>query len=334
MIRMLNPSVSSPNSVQVGLVVAFAALDEVEQRAVEATWQCAVASATHWKPAIATFGLDPVSEQARNVDILVYLGESSRFDGVAGEAAQRVPVVFVKSTVEELLIRPPDAAPRYRMCTGVRGIAWALASVAPMAPTVDWKTLPWPNSVRDLTELDEAELSYVNTSVEAFREAAEKRDIPWVIGLPGGDETFSVFLTMHDPTAAVLAEKALRLWPQCTVLAADGMVSSRAPSGQRWPEQLARVRHWSSHSHSKSNDLFREAMGNQPLPDFDSAGMLFGTMNFLDSVFAAGGQPRALESAGTHPGPLGPLRMTTSGRPLPERIMIFHGEQSEVLTVE
>ena len=323
----------SANRFRVGLVVAFAALGEAEQNAVEMAWNCATASAAHWEPAFMAVGLKSVAEEARKADILVYLGESSRFQDVAGEASQRVPIVFVKSTVEDLLDRPADAAPRYRMCTGVKGIARALASVAPPVPTVDWQTLPWPESVVHLTELDEGERSYVNTSIAAFREAAEERDIPWVTGLPSGDNAFSTFLTMHDPAAAVLADTMLCLWPQCNVLAGDGMVSTRTPGGEKWPQRLIRVRHWSSRSRSTGNRLFREAVGNEPLPDFDSCGMLFGTMCFLDSAFSAGGQPAKLESAGRHPGPLGPMRMTCSGRPQPERIIVFRGQQSKVLTI-
>jgi len=318
---------------RVGLVVAFANLGEGERRAAETAWERAVACAEHWRPAFAAYGLTPVTEQARDADILVYLGESSRFEGVAGEASRATPVVFVKSTVEELLARPSGYAPRYRMCTGVRGIARALASVAPPGPTVDWKTLPWPQDVARWTALEDAEMSYVNASIAAFRQAAEARGMAWTTGLPARDEPFSVFLTMHDPGAAILAETALRLWPRCTVLAADGMVSTRAPSGEPWPARLLRVRHWVEGADSESTRAFRARMGGRPLPDFDSAGMLFGTLYFLDRAFGAGGLPGALEDAGDHPGPLGSVRMTASGRPDPERIVVLAGERFRIVEI-
>jgi hypothetical protein len=320
--------------VRVGLVVAFAALGNTEEQAIQLAWECATTRAAHWLSAFVAFGLEPVTAQAQGADILVYLGESSRFDNVAGQASGHTPILFVKSTVEELLARPLGAAPRYRMCTGVHGIARALASVAPLAPTVDWQTVPWPASDRALTHLDEAEMSYVETSVGAFRTAAEKRGIPWRRGLPEGDGPFSVFLTMHDPAAAQLAETALGRWPQATVLAADGMVATRAPSGGSWPERLVRVRHWSPRSRSASNRLFRDALATRPMPDFDSAGMLFGTMCYLDGVFGKGEGASTLEAAGAHTGPLGPMRMTAFGRPEPERIMLFRGERSSTVTIE
>lgn len=325
---------SQRDKVRVGLVVAFAALGEGERRAAETAWACAVAGAQNWTPAFEAYGLDPVTEQAQTADVLVYLGESSRFQGVAGEASQSVPVVFVKSTVEELLHRPPNAAPRYRMCTGVKGVARALASVAPSGPTVDWKALPWPESVVRLTELDKAEESYVRISVGAFREAAEERGIPWTAEVPAGEQPFSVFLTMHDPAAAKLADAALRLWPNCTVLAADGMVSTASPTGKPWPDRLARVRHWATQSQSESTEAFRELLRGKSLPDFDSAGMLFGTLYFLDHAFGAGAAPSRLESAGEQPGPLGPVTMTASGRPQPERVVIFQGDQVKVVEIE
>lgn len=319
--------------VRVGLVVAFAALGEAEEQAARLAWDCAARSAVHWEPAFAAFGLEPVTAKAQGADILVYLGESSRFQGVAGVASESRPVVFVKSTVEELLIRPPGGAPRYRMCTGVKGIARALASVAPIAPSVHWEGLPWPEAVAGLTHLDEAEQTYVDTSIAAFREAAEERGIPWAGDLLPGQESFSVFLTMHDPAAALLAETALSLWPRATVLAADGMVSTRAPSGAPWPERMLRVRHWSTGSRSESNEGFLRAIGQRPVPDFDSAGMLFGTMYYLDGAFGAGGRPAGLETAGRHPGPLGPMEMRATGQPQPERIIVFRGEESSIVTV-
>jgi hypothetical protein len=319
--------------VRVGLVVAFAALGEVEETAVRQAWQCAVEKATEWTPAFLAFGLESVTAKSKNADILVYLGESSRFEQVAGEASRETPVVFVKSTIEELLDRPAGGAPRYRMCTGVKGIARALASVAPMVPTVDWETVAWPDSVVDMTELERTEQSYVEASIAAFRDAARQRGIPWRQSVPA-DGRFSVFLTMHDPTAAALAEAALNLWPEATVLAADGMVSTRAPSGQPWPQRLIRVRHWTPRIESESNRQYRSGMGGQPLPDFDSAGMVFGTMCFLDHAFAAGGSTTSLESAGRHPGPQGPVQMTGSGHPLPERIVVLSGDEYQALTID
>lgn len=319
--------------LRVGLVVAFGNLGEGERHAASTAWECAAQRAQHWQPAFASYGLAPVTEQARDADVLVYLGESSRFAGVAGEASRSVPVVFVKSTVEELLDRPKGHAPRYRMCTGVRGIARALASVAPPGPTVDWRTLPWPQDVARWTVLEEAEESYVRASIAAFRQAAEERGMPWTSGLPGDGRPFSVFLTMHDPGAAILAETALRLWPQCTVLAADGMVSTRAPGGEAWPSRVLRVRHWVERAESESTQAFRTQMAGRPLPDFDSAGMLFGTLCFLDRALGAGATPGSLEAAGEQPGPLGPVRMTPSGKPDPERIVVLAGDQVHVVEV-
>jgi hypothetical protein len=96
---------------------------------------------------------------------------------------------------------------------------------------------------------------------------------------------------------------------------------------------LIRVRHWSPRSHSTSNRLFRSALKGKPLADFDSSGMLFGTLHFLDRAFAAGAQPDKLQDAGRHPGPLGPFRLSSEGRSQPERLIVFHGQQMSVLTV-
>ena len=330
---MSNRDAELRSKKRVGLVVAFAALGDEERHAVEIAWNHAIASAVNWTPAFAAFGLESITDRACASDILVYLGESSRFERVAGEASQRVPVVLVKSTVEELLHRESGSPPRYRMCTGVTGIAKALASVAPLAPTVDWQTLPWPRDVMGLLHLDNAEQSYVDISVAAFRSAAEGRGIRWQRRLPNGGQTFSVFLTMHDPSAAMLAQTALRLWPQCTVLAADGMVATRAPGGEKWPERMLRVRHWSPRSHSTSNRLFREAVRGKRLPDYDSAGMVFGALCFLDRAFATGVLPEELHFAGRHAGPLGLMRMTLSGQPQPERLVVFQGDRMKVITV-
>jgi hypothetical protein len=328
---MSNIGASSRSRPRVGLVVAFATLGDEERKSVEVAWDAASAAAKHWTPAFVAYGLDPVTELAGRADILVYLGESSRFAGVAAEASRTVPVLLVKSTVAALLNHEPGAAPRYRMCTSVRGVSGALASVAPLAPTVDWETLPWP---RDLAKphMDAAERSYVNLSVGAFREAAEARGIRWRSGLPMDSELFSVFLTMHEPASAILAQTALKTWPQCTVLTADGMVSPRAPDGSKWSARLLRVRHWSRQSRSESNRRFREALGEAP-PDFDSAGMVFGAMCYLDGAFSEGVSPDQLHLAGWHPGPLGPMRMTPSGRPQPERVVFLRGAQMQVVRI-
>lgn len=318
---------------RVGLVVAFANLSEGERHAAEVAWDCAAASARHWRPAFAAFGLASVAEHAWAADVLVYLGESSRFQAVAAEASRHVPVVFVKSTVESLLERPRGYAPRYRMCTGVDGIARALASVSPPVPSVDWTTLPWPEPVLRWTHLDNAEAGYVKASLNAFRKAVEARGLPWLTTPPPGGQPFSVFLTMHDPGAAILADTALRLWPQCTVLAADGMVSTCAPDGSPWPARLLRVRHWVGSVESESNQAFRQQMRGNPIPDFDSAGMLFGTLYFLDHAFGAGAFASALEAAGNQPGPLGRTKMRASGRPQPERIVILSGERAEIVEI-
>jgi hypothetical protein len=61
--------------------------------------------------------------------------------------------------------------------------------------------------------------------------------------------------------------------------------------------------------------------------------MLFGAFYFLENAFAAGGTPDGLELAGRHPGPLDPMRLTASGRPEPERLLVFEGEESRVVLV-
>jgi len=313
-------------------VVAFAALGETERKAIQIAWTCAMAIARHWQPAFVAYGLDSVTRQAQNADLLVYLGESSRFAGVAGEASREVPVLLIKSTVEELLTPGPGFAPRTRVCTGVKGIAQALAQVAPAVPSVDWKSLPWPEAVSGSLEPDPAECSYVAISSEAFRQAVENRGIAWLSGLPAGGGPFTLFLTMHDPAAATLADTALRCWPQCTVLASDGMVSMHAPGGTPWPDRLLRVRHWSARSRSSANLLFRQTL-SAPLPDYDSAGMLFGAMGLLDGAFAKGMPPTALHLAGRQPGPLGLTQLTASGHPEPERIVVFCGKSMQVVTL-
>lgn len=320
--------------VQVGLVVAFAALGEAEEAAVETAWRCAAEMVSAWQPAFAAYGLDPIPAHGNGADLIVYLGESSRFEAVAGAAARNVPIMLVKSTVETLLQRPAGMARRYRMSTGVDGIAEALASVAPTAPTVDWRTLPWPESVKDLLKLDPDEGRYVTNSIAGFRTAAERRGIRWMEALPADDAPFSVFLTMHDPTAALLADAALQRWPGCAILAADGMVAMQAPDGEPWPTRLMRVRHWSPAVDSASNRRYREALGGGELPDFDSPGMLFGTLNYLDGVFAAGADAGRLEEFGMHEGPLGPMRMTPSGRPEPERLIVFQGPEMSVVSID
>jgi hypothetical protein len=176
-------------------------------------------------------------------------------------------------------------------------------------------------------------MGYVQKSLSAFRTAAEKRGIAWHQGLPEKDQPFSVFLTMHDPAAAQLADTALKLWPQCTAIAADGMTSTRTPTGKPWPERLVRIRHWSPRSRSASNRLLRAALNGAPVPDLDSPGMLFGTLNFLNQAFAAGASPERLEGAGRQPGPLGLMSMTASGKSRPERVIIFHGAKLSVVSV-
>jgi hypothetical protein len=301
----------------------------VERQAVEEALRCACQAAANWELAFVNYGLTPIPADKPDVDLLVYLGESSRFESVAGGLAQRVPVVFIKSTVENLLDRPMGSAPRYRMSTGVLGIAQALAQAAPLAPTVDWTSLPWPDELSRLVHLDPGEQGYVDISLGTFRAAAEQRGIHWVRGLPADGHAFSVFLTMHDPAAALLAHYALSHWPQCTVIAADGMSSTTAPDGSSWPERLIRVRHWTALSRSASNQRYRALLG-QALPDIDSPGMLFGTLFFLDALLGKGANPALLETAGTALGPLGLLRMTASGHPDPERVILFSGRKWSV----
>jgi hypothetical protein len=309
--------------------VTFAALGDVERQAVEEALRCAVSSAGNWELVFANYGLTPIAGAMPGVDLLVYLGESSRFESVAGALAQRVPVVFIKSTVESLLDRPAGSAMRYRMSTGVLGIAQALAQAAPLAPTVDWTSLPWPAELAGLVHLDPGEQGYVDISLGTFRQAAARRGITWTSGLPVNGKAFSVFLTMHDPAAARLADYALRTWAQCTVIAADGMSSTAAPDGRPWPERLVRMRHWTAFSRSASNERFRDLLG-QPLPDIDSPGMLFGTLFFLDTLLGTGADPACLEAAGRALGPLGLLRLTATGQPDPERVILLRGRKWSV----
>lgn len=318
---------------RVGLAVVFASLGEAEHQAVELAWQAACRTARHWQPAFIQYGIQPLTASPADVDVLVYLGESSRFDTVAGELTRSVPVVLVKSTVEELMELSSGAARRYRMSTGVDGIGGALAHVAPQAPSVEWTGLPWPEALRPLLHLDEAEARYVNKSIQAFRQTAAQRGIAWQSELLDGGQPFSVFLTMHDPAAARLAEAALELWPQCTVLTADGMVSTVAPSGQPWPERMLRVRHWSPEADSTANRIFHDALQGAALPDFDSPGMTFGTLVYLEHALAAGALPTALEEAGDQPGPLGDMRMLASGKCRPERLIVFRGGERMVVEV-
>lgn len=319
---------------RVGLAVVFAALNEAEHAAVDLAWSAAGQLARHWQPAFIQYGIQPLKAEPEDVDLLVYLGESSRFDRVAGELASRVPVVLIKSTVEELMEYPAGSAMRYRMSTGVNGIASGLAQAAPLAPSVDWTTLPWPDPLKVHLHLDEAEERYVQKSLHAFQVAVKKRGISWVTGLPAGNIPFSVFLTMHDPAAATLAQAALQLWPQATVLAADGMVSTCAPDGTPWPERLIRVRHWSADAHSESNRVFTQCLHGSALPDFDSPGMTFGALFFLEQAFNAGADPSRLDLAGEHPGPLGPMRFNEHGKSVPERLIVFRGDQHSVLTIQ
>ncbi len=322
-----------PTRARVGLVVAFASLGQQDERAVRAAWSAAARVATAWKPTFAAFGLEPVPAEAHGADLIVYLGESSRFQGVAGEATRNTPVVLVKSTVEELLERPAGSAMRYRMCTGVDGIATALATIAPPAPTVDWRTLPWPADLASLKQLEPAEETYVAKSLAAFKRAANTYGFHWHSGLPANDQPFSVFLTMHDPAAALLADAALSLWPQCTVLAGDGMSANCAADGTPWSARLCRVRHWSRLARSLSTRVFQDTLG-KPLPDLDSAGMVFGTLFFIDRALAAGAAPERLHEAGRHPGPLGVMRLTASGHPEPERIVVLRGTKMNIVKIE
>lgn len=318
---------------RIGLAVAFAAVSAREREAIERTWLAAVRAARAWAPAFIEFGLEPVeSVRRRRADLIVYLGESSRFDHVAGVLAREVPVVFVKSTVEGLLDRPPGAAPRYRMSTGVRGLASALVAAAPAGPSVDWESLPWPREVARLARLDPAERRYVDASVAAFRQAAAARGLQWRRGVPARGP-FSVFLTMHDPAAAALASTACALWPRCTVLAADGMTSTHAPDGRAWPPQVVRVRHWTPRSRSRCNRLLRAAWRGGAPADLDSVGMLFGTFLFLDGALRGGAVPGRLEEAARQPGPLGPMCLTAAGRPQPERLVLMRGRAVQVVRV-
>lgn len=318
---------------RVGLAVVFAALGKEEEAAVRAIWEAAGRLEKSWQPAFAIYGIDPLPVDPGEVDILVYLGESSRFERVAGKLSAQVPVVFVKSTVEELMDWPAGSARRYRMSTGVDGIARALAQAAPPVPSVAWTALPWPEALHPHLHLDEAEARYVGKSLDAFRRAVEERGQAWLDHLPADGQPFSVFLTMHDPAAAHLAEAALTLWPQATVLTADGMVSVTSPSGDPWPERLVRVRHWSPQVPSQSNQILRQALDCAALPDFDSPGMTFGTLVFLDHAFQAGADPAHLDDAGVQPGPDGLMRMTASGKSDPERLILFKGDRMEVAEV-
>ena len=326
------PHSSHSRRTRIGVAVTFAALSQVEHLAVEESLRRACSLAENWELAFVNYGLKPIDSSTSTPDLLVYLGESSRFENVAGQIAQRVPVVFVKSTVEELLIRPAGGPMRYRMSTGVFGIAQALAGSAPLVPTVDWTSLPWPAALAQYLHLDPGEQSYVTISIDTFRQAAAQRGIQWQHGLPANGQPFSIFLTMHDPAAASLADYALRTWPQCTVIAADGMSSTAAPNGSPWPDRLIRVRHWTALSRSQSNLLYRSALGAS-LPDIDSPGMLFGTLHLLDTLLGAGAQPESLEKGGRKPGPLGLMRMTTSGHPDPERVIIFRGHKWNVINI-
>lgn len=324
---------SAADKPRVGLAVVFAALGEAEEASIKLMWQAATAAPRHWQPAFIQFGIDPLPYQPQDLDILVYLGESSRFERVAGELSKCVPIVFVKSTVEELMTWPLDSARRYRMSTGVDGIGRALAAAAPAAPSVNWTKLPWPAELAHHTHMDAAEAAYVEKSLGAFRKMIEARGQQWLETLPEGDQPFSIFLTMHDPAAAELAEAALKTWPQCTVITADGMTSMRQPSGEAWPKRQIRVRHWSPQVRSRSNELFSEAVKNQPLPDFDSPGMTYGALTFLDHAFGNGVTPEGLDSAGLQPGPTGEMRFGENGKCMPERLIIFHGEEMTIMEV-
>lgn len=326
-------SMMEKQAPRVGLAVVFAAPGEEEEKSIAAAWDAAGRMEKSWQPAFSIFGIDPLPAGSEDIDILVYLGESSRFERVAGSLSQKVPVIFVKSTVEELLDRPLASARRYRMSTGVNGIARALAGAAPLAPSVKWTSLPWPDDLLPLVRLDEAEQRYVNKSLDAFRSAVKERGLAWLEGMPEDGKPFSVFLTMHDPAAAKLAEAALNLWPQCTVLTADGMVSTVSPSGTPWPERMVRVRHWSPLAASRSNDLFSLALNGGSLPDFDSPGMMFGTLVFLDHAFRAGAKADHLEDAGPQPGPDGMMKMTASGKSNPERLILFRGDKMEITEI-
>ena len=68
--------------------------------------------------------------------------------------------------------------------------------------------------------------------------------------------------------------------------------------------------------------MFRSAIGGAKLPDFDTAGLLFGTLAWLDSAFSRGVAPDALERAPAGPGPLGSLRFAADGKPRPERLIV------------
>jgi hypothetical protein len=325
--------VNNRTAPRIGLAVVFAALGKEEEASVVDMWAAAEKKEKSWLPAFCEFTIDPLKTSAADLDVLVYLGESSRFERVAGKLSEQVPVVFVKSTVEELMELPQGYARRYRMSTGVNGIARALAAATPLAPSADWTTLPWPQKLLPHTHLDEAEGRYVNKSLGAFKQAVEARGAAWLSGLPAGQEPFSVFLTMHDPAAALLAEAALELWPQCTVITADGMVSMVSPAGKPWSERLIRVRHWSPQVPSRSNQLFSQALNGNALPDFDSPGMTFGTLVFLDHAFKAGTDSHHLDAAGKQPGPNGDMQMTASGMSDPERLILFRGDRMEIVEI-
>ena len=63
-------------------------------------------------------------------------------------------------------------------------------------------------------------------------------------------------------------------------------------------------------------------------------GMVFGTLHFLDQALAEGGDLGHLELAGIHQGPLGLMQMQASGRPDPERLILFRGQEMTVSTIE
>ena len=311
------------------LVVSFSALGQAEASSIAGVIAGMQGMLTDAVIEKVYFTIDEITD-LDGVDLVVYLGESSRFETTLGENRSRVPVVFVKSTMDHLMKREASDAPRYRMCMGVADIVTALARIAPLKACVDPADLDWGPAAGHITGMDAAERFFVSESIAAFRETYESLGGRWAREVPENGE-FLVFLPMHDPAASALAEIAIEKWPGCTVLAGDGMTQMTMAEGEPWPANVMRVRHWSAGFDSPCNRRLMElaeAEGIAQCIDFDSCGMLFGAVMAAEQAYVQNGRDLARTP---FDGPLGEACFGSGGEIEPGRLVAMKGEELSVV---
>lgn len=308
------------------IVIGFLDMAAEERTAIDIAIKAALNHLVHSCISHVHIGVSPLKID-KKTDVIIYLGESSRYHTIIQAYEHVIPSVLVKSTMNHLLSESASKTPKYRMCATLTELIRGLVKNNEMSQYVDFRIMDWGEMTDDISAMDNAEKTFVDNSLDTLQAIILENSLTWLTQVPNND--FCLFLPMHEPLVSRMAAYAIGKWPRAHVFSGDGMTSTHRPNGESWGPRLKFIRHWSSQLNTPDVKKI-EPFCQSPIPDSDSLGLLFNTILSIDSLACYD-----LKKLNGHwfQGPFVQSRFNDNGEITPKKAVVIHQENARLVSI-